>query len=206
VGAVPTDDAMTTPAVVAVVLAAGGGSRYLGPTHKLLTPLDGTTVVEHAVRAAVDGLGSAIVVSGAVPLPTSIGEDARVQVIRHPGWADGQATSLAVAIAAADRAGVDAVVVGLGDQPGVTAETWRRVAASQSPIAVATYDGRRRNPVRLHRSIWPLLPTTGDEGARSLFRRKPTLVEEVPCTGSPDDIDTLEDLLRWQSKSSTNSR
>jgi CTP:molybdopterin cytidylyltransferase MocA len=207
VGAVPTDDAAPTPSgVVAVVLAAGGGSRYLGPTHKLLTPLDGATVVEHAVRAAVAGVGSVIVVSGAVPMPDAIGNDDRVQVIHHAGWADGQATSLAAAIATADRAGAEAVVVGLGDQPGVTAETWRRVAASRSPIAVATYDGRRRNPVRLHRSIWPLLPTTGDEGARSLIRLKPTLVEEVPCTGSPDDIDTLEDLLRWQSKSSTNSR
>ena len=203
----PADDTSSMPpdGVVAVLLAAGGGTRYAGPTHKLLAPLDGATQVERAVRAAVAGLGSVIVVTGAVALPRSIADDERVRMVDNPDWADGQATSLAVAIAAADRPSVDAVVVGLGDQPGVSAATWRRVAASGAPIAVATYGGRRRNPVRLHRSVWPLLPPTGDEGARALMRLRPDLVEEVPCTGSPDDIDTLEDLLRWQSKSSTNS-
>jgi CTP:molybdopterin cytidylyltransferase MocA len=125
-----------------------------------------------------------------------------VRVIDHPGWADGQATTLAAAIAVAgEDPTVDAVVVGLGDQPSITPEAWRRVAASTAPIAVATYGGRRRNPVRLHRSVWPLLPETGDEGARGLIRLRADLVEEVPCSGSPDDIDTLEDLLRWQRKS-----
>lgn len=193
--------------VLAVVLAAGGGTRYEGAGHKLLAVRDGRTVVEHAVAAAHTALGDVLVVTGAVELPPEVGAIPSVRVLRNPDWAQGQATSLAAAIAAArvDDETIDAVVVGLGDQPDITPEAWRRVATSRSPIAIATYAGRRRNPVRLHRSVWPLLPTTGDEGARVVTRLRPDLIEEVPCSGSPDDIDTLEDVLRWQSKSSTNS-
>jgi molybdenum cofactor cytidylyltransferase len=192
--------------VLAIVLAAGGGTRFAGGGHKLLAERDGRTVVEHAVSSALRALGRVLVVSGAAELPAAVSGAAGVRVIHNPNWARGQATSLAAALATvADDPAVDAVVVGLGDQPDITPEAWRRVAASSAPIAIATYDGRRRNPVRLHRSVWPLLPTTGDEGARALTRLRADLVEEVPCTGSPDDIDTLEDVLRWQSKSSTSS-
>jgi CTP:molybdopterin cytidylyltransferase MocA len=193
--------------VLAVVLAAGGGSRFAGSGHKLLAERDGRTVVEHAVDAAREALGEVLVVTGAARLPDAVTTAPGVRLIHNPGWADGQATSLATAItfATADDT-IDAVVVGLGDQPDIPADAWRRVASSAAPIAIATYAGRRRNPVRLHRSVWPLLPTTGDEGARALTRLRAELVEEVPCSGSPDDIDTLEDVLRWQSKSSTNSR
>jgi CTP:molybdopterin cytidylyltransferase MocA len=206
----------TKSGIVVVLLAAGGGSRFDGPTHKLLADLgDGSTVagaaIGHAIAAAV---GDVVVVTGAVDLDeivTAATEAAAgepvpaVSIVRHSWWADGQASTLQVGVAEAERRGARAVVVGLADQPFVDPEAWRRVAAGTAPIAVATYEGRRRNPVRLDRSVWPLLPTSGDEGARSVLRVRPELVEEIPCPGSPADIDTLEDLASWQNRSSTNS-
>ncbi len=189
--------------VAAVVLAAGGGIRFEGPVHKLLVPVQGEPLVVRVVRTALGaGLDETIVVVGAVdvePALTSAGLLEDVTLVVNERWAEGQATSLAAAITAADRGGHDAVVVGLGDQPGVSSEAWRRVAttAPDAEIVVATYDGERRNPVRLGRQIWSELPTEGDEGARVLLRRRPDLVAEVGCPGEPDDVDTLEDLERW---------
>ena len=101
-------------------------------------------------------------------------------------------------MARARRDGHAAVVVGLGDQPLVQTEAWRRVArAATSPLAVATYEGERGNPVRLSSMAWPLLPAAGDEGARVVMRRRPDLVVEVPCPGRAADIDTVDDLATW---------
>lgn len=179
---------MTT---AAIVLAAGGGRRFGGDGHKLLAPFRGRPVIEWVLEAA-DVLDELIVVTGAVDLPLPPG----AREVRNERWADGQATSLAAGIAAATDH--EAVVVGLGDQPLVPAEAWRLVAAATAtPIAVATYGGVRRNPVRFAAEVWPLLPTEGDEGARSLLRSRADLVTEVACPGEPADMDTQEDLATW---------
>jgi molybdenum cofactor cytidylyltransferase len=174
----------------ALVLAAGGGSRF-ADGHKLLAPFRGRALVTWAVEAAeAAGLDHTIVVVGENPLTDVL--PGTVTVIPNPDWAAGIATSLQTGLYAA--ADYDAVVVGLADQPLIPASAWRAVAASASPVAVAAYSGRRRNPVRLARSVWPLLPSTGDEGARTLVRGHPDLVADVPCIGEPDDIDTVADL------------
>ena len=184
---------MTT---AAVVLAAGGGTRFTdGP--KLLAPLRGKPLVVWAVEHAVAaGLDATVVVQGAVPLDGIVPDG--VAVVVNERWADGQGASLAAALARATADGHDAVVVGLGDQPFVEPTAWRAVAAATStPIAIATYDGRRGHPVRLARSVWALLPDRGDAGARALMRERPALVSEVPCQGNPVDVDTVEELRRW---------
>lgn len=192
----------------AVLLAAGGGHRFRGDRHKLLTPLRGLPIVVHAASACVRAdVGPVIVVTGAAPevgeLVTAAAPD--VLIVDNPKWDEGQATSLQRGVATASELGADRMVVGLGDQPFVVADAWRRVAATDAPIAIATYDGNRGNPVLLRSDVWDLLPTTGDRGARAVSAVRPDLVVQVPCDGSPIDIDTVEDLSRWQNSSSTNS-
>ena len=182
---------------VAVVLAGGAGTRYAGPTPKLLAPLpDGTTVLGRAVTAALAAeVGPVLVVTGAVAEPDL---PAGVERVVNPDWAHGQATSLQIAVNWARDAGADAVIVGLGDQPGLVPEAWWAVAAATAtPLAIATYAGRRGHPVRLGAEVWDALPTTGDVGARDVLRSHPELVVEVPCPGDPADIDTVADLDAW---------
>ena len=218
----PQAGTSTTDAVV-VLLAAGAGSRFAADHHKLLARIDGgpdgpargrdgteppVTVFGLALLHAVEAdLGPVIVVTGAIGA-ADLGADeatrslltrADVVVITNPDWSVGQSTSVRVGLEAARQRGATSAVIGLADQPFVTPEAWRAVAAGLGPITVATYDGRRGNPVRLHADVWGLLPTTGDAGARVLMHARPDLVGEVPCTGSPADIDTVEDLHRWQS-------
>ncbi|HVF74144.1 MAG TPA: nucleotidyltransferase family protein [Acidimicrobiales bacterium] len=183
--------------VAAVVLAAGASSRFAGGAHKLATPFRGKPLVCWAVEAAgAAGLDEILVVEGRTALRDLL--PGHVTVVGNPLWADGLATSLRAGLDAAAASGHEAVVVGLGDQPLVPATAWRAVAdAGERPIAVATYGGKRRNPVRLHRSVWHLVPSTGDAGARALYREFPHLVGEVACDGEPADIDTVEDLARW---------
>lgn len=189
--------------LVAALLAAGGGTRarHEGePGHKLTVRRDGRPLHRWALDAIVDAgivdIADVVVVDGAVELDLPPG----ARLVHNPRWVEGQSTSLRLAIDAACQLGADAVVVGLADQPGIPPSAWRSVAQADPswPIVVATYDGRRGpHPVRLHRSLWEHLPTEGDEGARALLRQRRELVHEVPCAGSPSDIDTPEDVQRW---------
>ena len=186
----------------AVILAAGGSSRF-GGAAKQLVSLGGRPLVRIALDAALDAAAdtdlfeAVAVVEGAVDLGGIVPEG--VVRLENPDWGSGQASSVQVAVQWALDSGFDSLVVGLADQPGVTADAWRLVAGATGagPIVIATYDGTRGNPVRLDRAVWSSLPTTGDEGARSLARKQPELVREVPCPGTMLDIDTLEDLDRW---------
>ena len=196
-------------ACAAVLLAAGSASRFTGPTHKLLAPLQGRTVIEWSFRAVMEaGFATVIVINGPIPFEL---EGSGVVNVHNPLWVSGQASSVRAGIAAAQALQMTSVVVGLADQPFVTAEAWRNVALSSMPIAVASYvvsepdsltgviktTRTRGNPVRLADSVWDLLPEEGDFGARNLISSRPELVEEVLCSGSPSDIDTIEDLRKW---------
>ena len=194
----PTAGNAAVGTVAAVVLAAGGGTRWEGDGHKLLALVAGRPLAAHAIdAAAAAGLDELVVVVGAVDLVAAGIVPDGATVLGNDRWAEGQAGSLLLAVEHARTRGHDAVVVGLADSPGVPARAWRAVADVAAPLVVATYDGRRRPPTRIGRELWADLPTDGDEGARSLLSRRSDLVVEVPCAGDPADVDVLEDMGRW---------
>ncbi len=188
-----------TSAVTAVLLAAGSGSRFSGNAHKLLTVINGRTVFKWSLHNCLAAqFQKVIVVTGAVDLSAQIAEAKfaaeNLIEVHNENWQTGMASSLQCAISEAQRHGASSVVVGLADQPAIKPSSWQRVADATAPLAVATYNGVRGNPVRIHAELWPLLPTNGDEGARSLFKSHKDLLEEVACDGSAQDLDTSSDI------------
>jgi molybdenum cofactor cytidylyltransferase len=174
-----------------VLLAAGGGRRYLGEGHKLLASYHGRPLVAAALDALVAGGFDALaVVSGAVDLRALVPEG--VTLLENPDWDSGLSSSLRRALEWARALDLESIVVGLGDMPGVPASAWRAVGAAEGEVAVASFDGALRPPVLLGRSVWDEVPTSGDIGARELWKRPGAI--HVACEGSPIDIDTPEDL------------
>ena len=182
--------------VAGLLLAAGAGRRMGGP--KALLELDAEPLVERGIRLLRDG--------GCAPVLVVVGAQAAdvrplcggAQVVEAADWATGMAASLRSGLQAVDA---DACVIALVDQPFVTAEVVHRLRAAHEAgavAAVATYDGKPRNPVLLDRSVWRAVAesATGDEGARAWLRAHPEQVVAVDCSdaGSPDDLDTPQDL------------
>ena len=181
-----------------VLLAAGAGTRFTGPEHKLLAPLKGASVVSYALSSMVSaGFEACIAITGSVALgdlPHGVTE------VHNGDWASGQRSSVISAIQYARANDFDQIVIGLGDQPFITAEAWQLVANVDAPIALATYDGVRGNPVKLSSQVWDeFIAIDGDPdvGARILIHLHPELVREVACKGNSADIDTTEDLSKW---------
>jgi CTP:molybdopterin cytidylyltransferase MocA len=191
--------------VAGILLAAGDGTRLGQP--KATVELAGLTLAERGVRLLRDGgTDPVLVVAGAVPV-----EIAGAVTVHNPDWASGMGSSLAAGLRALDAAagpadaadGVAAVVIALADQPLIGPEAVGRLItayADGATVAVAAYDGKPRNPVLIGRVHWPavLSMAAGDTGARPFLRAHPDLVTKVECgdVGSPDDVDTPEDLAR----------
>jgi CTP:molybdopterin cytidylyltransferase MocA len=178
-----------------LVLAAGEGRRFGGT--KQLAPLRGRPLLEHALEA-VAALSPRVVVLG------HAAEEIRAAVDLHgarpvvcDAWREGQAASLRCGLAA--LGGADAVLVILGDQPGITAAAVAAVAAAggDDDAVRATYGGVPGHPVMLRR---PLLARAselrGDSGFRDLLALTRVRAVEIGHLADPADIDTREELAR----------
>jgi molybdenum cofactor cytidylyltransferase len=187
---------MSEPFVAGLVLAAGG-SRRMGRPKQLL-PFGGATLLDHAVASARACEFDQLIVA--------LGGDAgkvreRVdlsgtQVVVNPGFGAGCSSSIAVAMEALDPAAT-ALVLLLGDQPGVTVDTVHTLLEGRgdADLAVCRYDDGRGHPIAFARSVFEALAGLhGDKGVWRLLDQRAPDVKEVPVPGRiPLDVDTPED-------------
>ena len=180
-----------------IVLAAGAGRRFGGP--KQLARLHGRPLLEYAIEAQcrVPAIERIVVVLG------SRAEEVRREVdfldaepLVCADWSEGLAASLRAGVEAMEDA--DAVVVTLGDQPGITAQVVAMIVEchdSPGAAARAVYDGRPGHPVLLKRTVFPLVgDLRGDAGARSVLEQVRVREIEAAQLCNPLDIDTPADL------------
>lgn len=197
--------------IAIAVLAAGNGSRFCGNCPKPLALLGGRSLLSYALEAALESsLAPVLLVVGHKAQQVAALAPPNVAIATNSDWQQGISSSLQVALRTLEtNFSVEAVCIGLADQPYVGADSYRRLAQAYqkgASLAASTYQGARRNPVLLARSLWSeAMKLKGDEGARQLMRNYP--VVEVPCddTGDPTDVDTLYDLTVIEAKQSFTS-
>jgi CTP:molybdopterin cytidylyltransferase MocA len=186
--------------VAAAVLAAGRGERLQSDVPKPLVELGGKPLVTWALEAVrATDLSPVILVVGGHAGPIAAAVPPGVMIVHASRWHEGIAHSLHAALDAVEGyAQVTALCVGLADQPLVGPGAYQRLVDAHEAgalLAAATYDGRRANPVLLGRALWAeARQLRGDVGARALMDVHPVVEVDCTGTGSPADVDTIDDL------------
>lgn len=160
-----------------IVLAAGASSRMGRP--KMLLPIGDGTMLAAAVAPHLEAVnGRVIVVLGKdarrVRAEAGLPAHPRLHVVVNRRWRQGMSSSLRRGLDVCGDA--DAVLIALGDQPGVTAErvalilaAWKPGVALVVPVVSAS---RAAHPVLFGQCLWEeLRGLRGDVGAREVVRR-----------------------------------
>jgi molybdenum cofactor cytidylyltransferase len=186
----------SAPVVTGLVLAAGG-SRRLGRPKQLL-PYGSATLLDHVLEVARECSFDHLlcVIGGGSDGILSAVDFTGVSVVENPDFGEGCSSSIAAALGAVEPR-ADALVLMLGDQPGVSVETVRRLLAGRGDAALAAcaYADGRGHPLAFARSMFGELSALhGDKGVWKLLDRHAAAVVDVPIEGPvPIDVDTWED-------------
>lgn len=195
-------EACPIPHVVVSILAAGLGTRMLGP-NKLLEPLEGRSLVRHVAEAALASRAArvAVVLGYEASRVREALAGLALDRVHNPVFAEGMASSIRAVVASHGQQ-ASAIIFCLGDMPRVTPAVINALidAHAAHPGALAcqpVFEGRRGNPVLWSARAFPaLLELTGTEGARRLLQEFRAEVRETPvdCPGILIDVDTPSDL------------
>lgn len=193
-----------------VVLAAGRGSRFAGPDHKLLQDLGTSTVLGRTLQHAIASHLPVVVVTTEALAPLARRSVAARDVIVlpevdaagclvEPHALGTKALGMGLSISAGVGARPDAPgwLILPGDMPQVQPSTLKSIAGriGDDAVVYAQHKGRRGHPVGFSAEMYSeLIVLTGDEGARRLIARYPSVGVEVDDAGVLQDVDTIDDL------------
>lgn len=182
--------------VTGIVLAAGS-SRRLGRPKQLL-PFHGSTLLGATLVTAREcGFDQLVVTVGGSAADVRDQVDlSGVEVIENPGFESGCGSSIRAAVDQVDER-ADGVVLLLGDQPGVAAETVGQLVAvvGGSPIGICRYRDGLGHPFWFGRTLFGELSALhGDKAVWKLLHSGRFDVAELAVDATvPIDVDTWDD-------------
>lgn len=194
---------MRSPRVAALLLAAGESSRMAGE-FKLLRPIGGEPLVRYPIHAAADaGLDPIVVVVGHRSSEVKAATcDLAVRFLHNPDYREGLATSLGLGLRALrDDPSVDAVVVLLADEPGMSSVNISRIVQewrdSGADAVRARYRDRPGHPVLIAREVLRSLEgLEGDRGLQDRLFAAGSAARQVRLDeDAPIDVDTEDAYL-----------
>ncbi len=180
-----------------IVPAAGQGSRFGGPQHKLAAEFDGRSVLAWTVLRAIESRLPLLVVTteSLLPLVSPLLAPRDVLVISQAEALRGMGATIAAGVV--ERSGAPGWLVLPADMPLVRPASMLAVAAAleQHAVAYAQHRGRRGHPVGFAAELYSeLIQLQGDEGARRVVARYPAHGVELDDRGVLVDVDTEADL------------
>lgn len=188
--------------MIAAIILAAGQSRRMG-TQKLLLPIQGQPMIAHitdqVLRSAVEH--TIIVINADPRIPTALA-GRPVHFTTNPDSNGDMLSSIRCGLRTLPAA-CDAVLLVLGDQPGILPEIINPLIAAfgQTPhtILVPTFAGQRGHPLLFSTCHCDeVLTSFGDEGLRGLLRAHADQLREFPLPHGEilTDIDRPEDYER----------
>ncbi|MFW6159753.1 MAG: molybdenum cofactor cytidylyltransferase [Acidobacteriota bacterium] len=192
---------------ISALIPAAGESRRMGKA-KMLLPFRGKTVIETVIKNVVSsqidetwvvlGAGAGEIEKIIAPLP--------VHITRNPHYKKGMLSSIQWGVHQLSR-DTEAILICLGDQPSIPAETINAVISgyksSKKGIIVPVFKGKRGHPVlidlKYRKKINQLEP---EIGLRQLVYSHPadTMEVEVETEAVLQDIDTDDDYQKEMKK------
>lgn len=197
------------PFISAILLAAGGSSRFGDGRHKLLEEIGGAPLVRRSAQRLLAARGASVdevvaVVGAREAEMRAALEGLDVKLVPAPLWREGMAASLRAGLAAASSE-ADAALVALADMPDVGPDLIHRLAAAFDAsegreIIRPTRAGKPGHPVLFGRRFFEALASLeGDVGARAIISAHADHLVEIDAeTDAPlTDLDTQDAFRRY---------
>ena len=183
------------------LILGAGASQRLGQPKQLL-PFGGMTLLGWIVAQAEQAvaLDELVVVLGRAADQIRERVDfGTAKVVENPAFSEGCAASYRAGIAALSPRS-EALMIILGDQPGIKPEVIDRLAGEWLPdvgrIALCSYRGHKGHPMIFAKPLFKqLMELHGDKAAWKLVDANPDLVQHIEFDlPFPEDINTWNDF------------
>jgi len=195
---------VSNPTRIAAVVLAAGMSRRMG-TPKPLLPLGGRAMLLHVLDALarVEAIDRTVVVTGHGHDQIAAIAPEAVALVHNVQHTDGEMVSSVKVGISSLRGECDAIVLALGDQPLIRAETVRRLIdgwrSSRSRIVLPRHAGKRGHPIVLDSTAFDeILSLSPHETLKTYISRHAMATMEVDVNDPAIhfDVDTPEDYTR----------